>query len=312
MELKDLRYFCTTAELEHVTRAAEKLNIAQPYLTRVIHQIEAEVGGELFDKTGRRIKLNSNGEVFYKHAKKMLAGMELLHDEMDYLFDRKEQTITLMSNTESFSTHLIHAFNDISPDYSLSILQVKTNEMLDALISGEAQFALSSPPLPTDGVSDVVETIDVFSALGCILLPPGHPLLGQKSVTIDDLRNEKLITMPKGSGMRNRLQPIFDEYHYYPKILCESDNLNVITQAVQSGMGYAFVTEVIMMDYPALWENVARIEIPDVVGYYGLSYNKLAIDGRNASHFKSFIVDFFNDLTEKAKINRPPFLKQSV
>lgn len=311
MELKDLRYFCTTAELEHVTRAAEKLNIAQPYLTRVIHQIEAEVGGELFDKTGRRIKLNPNGKVFYRHAKKILVGMDLLHDEMDYLFDRKEQTITLVSNIESFSTHLIHAFNEISPDYSLSILLVKTNEILDALISGEAQFALSSPPMPTDGISDIVETINIFSALGCIILPTGHPLLGKKSVTIDDLRNEKLITMPRGSGMRNRLQPIFDEYHYYPKILCESDNLNVITQAVQSGMGYAFVTEVIMMEYPELWDNVVRIEIPDVIGHYGLSYNKHAIDGRNAAHFKSFITDFFGKLSEKAINSRPAFLKQS-
>ncbi len=309
MELKDLRYFCATAELEHVTRASEKLNIAQPYLTRVIHQIEYEVGGELFNKAGRRIKLNPNGEIFYKYAKKVLADMDILNSEMDYIFERKEHTITLMSNTESFSTHLIHAFNDSNSGYSISILQVKTNEMIDALVNGSAQFALSSPPLPTDGVADVIETIPVFDVLGCILLPPNHPLLKKDSVTIDDLREEKLITMPKGSGMRNRLQPVFDEYDYRPKILCESDNLNVITQAVQSGMGYAFVTEVIMMDYPELWGNVKKVNIPDVVGYYGLSYNKHTVNGRIEGHFKNFIVNFFNELSEKTKNARPSFLK---
>lgn len=309
MELKDLRYFCTTAELEHVTKAAEKLNIAQPYLTRVIHQIEDDVGGELFSKVGRRIKLNPNGEVFYKCAKKVLADMDILNNEMDYIFDRKEQTITLVSNTESFSTHLILAFNRKSPDYSLSILQVKTNDMIDSLVNGSAQFALSSPPLPTEGVSDVVETINIFEAVGCLLLPPNHRLLNKQAVSIDDIREEKLVTMPKGSGMRNRLQPIFDEYHYYPKIVCESDNLNVITQAVQSGVGYAFVTEVIMTDYPELWENVRKIDIPDVVGHYGLSYNKHLVNGRNAAHFKNFIVNFFDDLMEKTINTRPQFLE---
>lgn len=309
MELRELRYFCTTAEFEHVTRAAEKLNIAQPYLTRVIHQIEEEVGGELFNKDGRRIKLNSNGEMFYKYAKKVLADMDILNSEMDYLFERKERTITLVSNTESFSTHLIHAFYSSNPDYSLSIQQLKTNELADALINGDAQFVLSSPPLPTSGISDVIETIEVFGAIGCILLPPGHPLISKKSVTLDELRNEKLITMPKGSGMRNRLQPVFDENNFHPHILYESDNLNVITQAVQSGMGYAFVTEVIMMDYPELWDNVAKVQIPDVVGYYGLSYNKYSVNGRNEKHFKDFIVNFFNELSEKTKKSRPAFLE---
>ncbi|MEG1461458.1 MAG: LysR family transcriptional regulator, partial [Oscillospiraceae bacterium] len=277
--------------------------------TRVIHQIESEVDCELFSKNGRRIKLNSNGEVFYKYAKKVLADMEILFSEMDYILERREQTITLISNTESFSTQLINDFNRNSPDYSLSILQVRTNEMLDALVNGDAQFALSCPPLPVDGISDVIETINVFGAVGCLLFPSGHPLLNKKSISVDDLREEKLITMPKGSGMRNRLQPIFDVNNFHPRIICESDNLNVITQAVQSGVGYAFVTEVIMMDYPELWGNVRKVDIPDVVGYYGLSYNKHTVAGPNAANFKKFIVNFFNELSEKAIKTRPEFLE---
>lgn len=72
MDIRDLRYFCLTAELEHVSKAAEKLGIAQPYLTKIIGQIEDEFGAELFDKVGRKIKLNNDGEVFYQNAKKSL------------------------------------------------------------------------------------------------------------------------------------------------------------------------------------------------------------------------------------------------
>lgn len=299
MELKDYRYFCATAELEHVTKAADKLCITQPYLTRVIHQIEDEVGGELFDKSGRRIKLNANGKVFYKYAKRVLADIDILNNEMEYLFDRKERTITLLCNTESFSTRLIHDFNCKSPDFSVSILQTNSDEMIPSIIDGRAQFSISSPPLPTKGISDVIVSEKVFGVVGCLLLPPGHPLLAKSAVDIDDLRNEKLVTMPKGSGMRNRLQSLFDEYHFYPKILCESDNLSVIVQTVMSGFGYAFVTKLIMLDYPELWKYVRKINVPDVVGYYGICYDKFSIKGRNEAAFLDFLHEFFDDLNRQ-------------
>ncbi len=85
MELRDLRFFCLTAELQHVSKTAEKLGIAQPYLTKIIGQIEEELGTQLFDKVGRQIRLNHYGEVFYIKAKKVLADMENLYTEMDYV-----------------------------------------------------------------------------------------------------------------------------------------------------------------------------------------------------------------------------------
>ncbi len=295
MDIKDLRYFCVTAELEHITKAAEKMNIAQPYLTRVIHQIEEEAGGELFDKTGRRIRLNANGQVFYKYAKRVLADMDVLHSEMDYLFERREQTVTLTCNIESFSRRLVLAFNQEKPDYSLEVLNATYPEVVAALISGETQFALTSPPIPTDSAKDI-ETIPIFASEGLLLLPPGHPLLGQEKVGIDEIREDDLVTMPRGSGMRIRLQPIFDLFDYRPRIVLESNNLDVITSAVMAGVGIAFVTDVILADHPELRENIVRVDEPDVVGYYGLSYNRFTVEGRRAKEFLEFIKTFFSEL----------------
>lgn len=237
--------------------------------------------------------------------------MEILNSDMDYLFDRKEHTLTLVANTEAFSTQMIRAFNASNPKYALSIIQARTSGLVEALLDGTAQFALSSPPLPTEDVSDVIETRKVFSVYGIVLLPPNSPLYGKKTVTIDDIRNEKLITTPKGSGMRNRLQLLFDEYNYQPKILYESDNLNVITQGVKSGMGYAIATETMMMDYPELWDNSARLQVRDTKGHYGISYNKHIVDGRIEKNFLEFILKFFEDLHKLIEEIRPPFLTES-
>jgi len=295
MELRDLRYFCLTAEMEHVTKTANRLGIAQPFLTRVIKQIEEEIGGELFEKVGRRIRLNANGEVFYKYAKQVLADMDRLNSEMDYVFDRKEQTITLLCNTESFATRLILAFREQNPDYALSVLHATKEEMVEALTTGEAQFALSSPPIKENEGLNLI-TKQAFSARGLVLLPPGHRLLSKNPIVLDDLRGERLVTNPKKSGMRNKLQPVFDKYDFHPQIVFESNNLNMITQAVQSGFGYAFVTPLIMEDYPELCGNCVDIDIPEVIGEYGLTYNKLTVENRNARHFRDFVLSFLENL----------------
>ena len=298
MELRDLRCFCVTAELQHVTRAAEKLNIAQPYLTRIIHQLEEEVGGSLFDRDGRRILLNENGKVFYRYAKKIMDTVRAMNTEMDYIFERKEQSITLLCNIESFSIRLMQAFNKQNPPYTLSMRNVTTQEIIDSLSSGSAQFALSSPPLHCLDSAGTIETVDVFHIKGRMLFPPGHPLLRKGIVNIDDIRSEKLVTMPKESGMRNRLRPIFEDNNYQPDIVFESNNLSVITQAVMQGLGVAFITDLIIEDYPEIKPYVLPLDVPDVVGYYGLSYNKSQLENKNCLHFRNFLIDFFKELQQ--------------
>ena len=87
MELRDLRYFCTAAETEHISKAAEKLGVSQPFLTKIITQLEEELGCELFDHVGRRVKLNRYGKLLLESANKIL-------DEIDlgpYMGDYKDE-----------------------------------------------------------------------------------------------------------------------------------------------------------------------------------------------------------------------------
>ena len=64
MDIRDLRFFCLTAEMEHVTKSAEKLNVSQPFLTRVISNLEKEIGLSLFDNVGLNLRLYENGVAF--------------------------------------------------------------------------------------------------------------------------------------------------------------------------------------------------------------------------------------------------------
>lgn len=298
MELRDLRYFCLAAEMQHFTKAADRLGVAQPFLTKVIKQVEEEVGGELFEKSGRGVKLNACGEVFYKYAKRTLADMDRLYSEMDYVFERKERRITLLCNTEACFPRLTGEFRKMNADYALTLLHKTKDEMVQALVRGDAQFALCCPPIEADESLNI-ETQEIFYEIGCALLPPGHRLIGKEHITLDELRGDPLITMPPKSGMRYKLDPIFDKYDFHPEIVLETNDINIAIAAVNNGWGYAFLTTLIIDDHPEVADRVVHLELPEIKGLFGLSYNTLFENERNFSDFKAFFVQFLNDLKRR-------------
>ena len=122
MELRDLNYFCLTAELEHVSKSAERLGVSQPFLTKIIGQLEDEIGITLFDNQGRKIKLNQNGEAFYAYAKRVLVEMDNLYAGIDNLLDKQERTITILSDTEGYNTDIVLEYKKAYPQNNLSII----------------------------------------------------------------------------------------------------------------------------------------------------------------------------------------------
>lgn len=304
MDIRDLRYFCLTAELEHVSKAAEKLGIAQPYLTKIIGQLENEFGAELFDKVGRKIRLNTCGEVFYRNAKKILADVDNLYTEMDFVQEKNNRTISILCNTEAHAHGMIVEFQKKFANYALKLAYATRKEMVEALITGTADFALCDPAIDEDTEKNIVSEI-VFRDTACLLIPPGHPMHSRKSIRFEDMHGERLVTPSKGGAMRNHIDYTFEKYSVRPNIVCETHDLNLIIQAVESGLGSAFMSYSVLEKYPELRANCIEVDSPDKYGNMGLSYNRLALENRNMEDFLNFCRDYFKKLQEKidAKTN---------
>ncbi|MGI5985934.1 MAG: LysR family transcriptional regulator [Clostridiales bacterium] len=296
MEIRDLQYFCLTAELEHVTKAADKLGVAQPFLTKIIRQIEKEIGVPLFDNIGRKIKLNEYGEVFYSHAKKILTQLDNLRNDMDELIERHARTIKIMTNTESHYPEIVMAYQKFNPNYRLAISDASRDDILEALKTGEADFGLCSPPL-IDDPSKGIRTEIVFCEQSCVMLPPGHPMLGKKALRFDDMVGEALVTTSKESALRINLDHLMEKYDYHPQIVCESNDINLIIRAVKSGLGFAILPRSIVFSNPSIIKYCVESSLPDTFGDIGLSYSTSEDDARDASQFISFVKNF----TEKYK-----------
>lgn len=299
MEIRDLRFFCLTAELEHVTRAADKLGVAQPFLTKIIGQMEDELGVPLFDKTGRKIKLNKYGELVYRHGKKILAELENLHDDLDAAIDNQSYTINIITNGEFHYPELFLAFHMANPDYTLSFTYASREEAFNSLRTGEADFALCSPPLPDDPQKGV-KTEVIFKEYCCVITPPGHPLLAERRpVTVSDLSDLPLVATSKESALRLNIERRFDEYDYHPQVICESNNIDLVLRMVESGLGFTILPRTAIFSFPALRKCCLDVADSQAFGEIGLSCNQNIRDTISGSNFSSFIKTFVNNFYSK-------------
>ena len=298
MEIRDLQYFCLTAELEHVTKASDKLGVAQPFLTKVIGQIEKEVGVPLFDNIGRKIKLNEYGEVFYSHAKKILNELDNLRNDMDELMERHAHTLRLMTNTESQYPEIVMAYQKYNPDYKLAISYASREIIADALKTGEADFGICSPPL-ADDIGKGIKTDIVFRERCCVLLPPNHPMLGRKEIEFKDMIGENLVTTSRESALRINLDQLMEKYNYHPQIVCESNDINLVIRTVKSGLGFAILPRSVMFSIPSIRKYCVESALPDTVGDIGLSYSTSKSDVRETSGFVPFVKQFVQKFLEE-------------
>ena len=102
MEINQLRYFRTVAEEEHISRAAEKLNISQPALSTTIRRLENDLGVELFDHVGRTIKLNENGKILLERANRILMLIDDTENILQELARQEKKMISLAVTSPQF------------------------------------------------------------------------------------------------------------------------------------------------------------------------------------------------------------------
>ena len=300
MELRDLRYFCLVAELENVSSAAKELGVTQPYITKIINQLEKEMGVKLFDNPGRKVKLNHFGDVFYGYAKKVLMDIDNLYIGMDQVLEQHEQTVTILSDAEAYSSDIVLGYKKLHPDCNLSFTYATRKDIIEALVFGTTDFGLTTPPIETDPLKGIITEV-VLTEHACALLPPGHRYIGRESVTLEDMKGEPLVTSPRGAGMRNNIEWIFDLYNYHARIVCETNNVDLQIKAVMSGMGYAWMPHMLMFRDPELRKYCVDLNNPDAVGHIGLSYNRNTCLSKNADDLKQFIKDYFENLSKTTK-----------
>jgi DNA-binding transcriptional LysR family regulator len=198
MELRHLRYFVCVAEEQNIGRAALRLHISQPPLTRQIQQLEEQVGALLFKRTSRGVELTDAGRVLYDEACSILAqaerAAERTHKAALGLLGRIDVAI-FGSGIFGVIPQLLRRFREAYPEVSITLHTMTKEEQIDALRHRRITVAFNRLVRPTEGLC--CETILAEPLF--VALPEGAPLAARTAIAIEELRDQPLVLFPTGS-----------------------------------------------------------------------------------------------------------------
>ncbi|GAB3924039.1 LysR substrate-binding domain-containing protein [Kribbella albertanoniae] len=198
LSLQQLRGFVAVAEELHYGRAAQRLNLTQPPLTRQIQGIERSLGVRLFDRTGRGVRLTAAGDAFLDHARRVLALLEVAPEAARRAADGHTGTLRIAFTAigaYAVLADFLTTVGEYAPAVTAELTELVSPDQFAALAKLEIDIGLVRPPIPDQFASVLVHSEDLVLAV-----PADHPLaVGDSAVSLADVTEEYIGYSPEGS-----------------------------------------------------------------------------------------------------------------
>jgi DNA-binding transcriptional LysR family regulator len=241
MELRHLRYFLAVAEELHFGRAAARVHIAQPPLSKQIQQLEKELGIQLFKRTRRSVELTDAGKIFQSEAYNALACLEkgILKARLASRGEAGWLSIGFIgSSTYEVLPSLLREFRRKYPEVELVLQEIQSSEQNQALRERRIHVSFARFPKPEQGL--IFET--VYKERLIAALPTSHYLNRKKSVKLSDLANEPFILFPhQPSAHADNTIQVFANANLSPQIVQTVEEMHTALGLVAAGIGVTLV-----------------------------------------------------------------------
>lgn len=252
MELHQLEYFVAVAEEASFTRAAARVHVAQPGVSAQVRRLESELGQQLLDRTGRSVRLTEAGSAvlpFARAALDAVTNVRLAVDELAGLV-RGQVTVGMVSGCAlPVLAELLAGFHKRYPGVAISLTEDNSDRLVEMLGDGRLDLALvgSAGPGEPPGIGTAVLVDEELVAA----VPSGHPLAHSKTIAIKALRDEPLVSLPRGTGVRAALDAACAAAGFEPRIVFEASALPMVVTMAAQGLGLAAVPESVANMPPA-------------------------------------------------------------
>ena len=248
MELRHLRYFVAVAEEQNVTRAAARLFVSQPPLTRQIRDLEEELGVALFERTGKSIALTDAGRLFLEEARDCLARVDQAVARVRSFAGREAEVLNIgyaPSPTVEILPRIMKRLKEAYPGLKIQLHDHSSPEMLAGLREGSLQAALMVEP--TRRALSGLKFQPLIDYPMVLAVSPDHPWSGRSWVKVSDAVKEPVVAYAR---------EIFPDYH---ELLArtlgakvrklqfaeECDSGLSLIAAVESGKGVCFTASIL-------------------------------------------------------------------
>ncbi len=244
MEFHQLRYFVAAAEQLSMSRAAERVHVSQPALSRQIALLEDELGVPLFDRIRKRIHLTDAGRFFLSKAKQLLCDAELSAQQVREQFAGIRKTLRLGfigPFLDDLVAPAVREFQQRHPKSKVSLFDLPPRAQVDRLRQHELDAAILGNIDDRDRAHLNVKRLSRHRM--AIVVPEGHPGAGRKSMKLAALKDDDWVSLSDTSfpGRRGFLTECCGTAGFVPRITSEADSLPLMLAAIATGGGVGII-----------------------------------------------------------------------
>jgi DNA-binding transcriptional LysR family regulator len=239
MELHQLEYFVAVAEEASFTRAAARVHVAQPGVSAQVRRLEAELGQQLLDRSGRSVRLTDVGAAVLPFARAALDAVQGARQTVDQLAGlvRGQVTVGMVNGCALPDlARLLAAFHARYPGVAITLTEDGSDHLVELLSHGQLDLAVIGTAGPaTPGVETRVLLDDELVAA----VSRDDPLTARQAVTVADLADQPLICLPRGTGVRAALDAGCTAAGVEPRVVLEASALPMVARLAATGLGVA-------------------------------------------------------------------------
>ena len=248
MELRHLRYFVAVAEMENVSRAAVKLHVSQPALSKQIRDLEDEIGFCLLERTAKSVRLTEAGRAFLEEARAILkhAGDAVLKGRaVAGKFETELRVGDWPLGTGRIMPALLHAYQQAIPNVHVRLHDWSVYQDIAGVRDGRLQLAIVVAPPKANALNDFLFQ-ELRTARLCLAVSSSHRFARRKSVSLTDAARERFVGLIREChpAYQEHLASIFARVNPKPHIVEEHDGWTGLFSAVGAGTGVAICSDV--------------------------------------------------------------------
>lgn len=297
MQLLHLYYFKLLAENEHLLNTAKAIHISPPALSTTISRLEDELQVNLFDRVGRKIKLNENGKILYIHVCNIFAELDNIKRELSKTTSEQKDIVYVGVSAQSLWTDVISSFMQMHPvvtikHASLTLQQLQNPEVLDqydlvitdvgdiANKSWEHEFIIEDPPT--------------------LLVNRDHPFAQRRTISLSEAQEEPFIALSKGYSSRAYFENACKQSGFIPKIVAEVDYI-LRTRLIEHNYGIAFSSVLGARAIHSPLIKMVRVKYPPNPRMQTVFWKTGVANSDSVIQFRDYLINVYqnNDLYKK-------------
>lgn len=274
MDLRQIRYFLTVAEERNITRAAERLHLSQPPLSRALMDLEEELGCTLIIRGKRHVTLTPEGLALKRRGEQILALADIAKSEITDVKKGLSGTLYLGhvdSNGPSLAAEWISSFKNEYPNVTYNLWCGTVDDLTYRMKSGLLELAITMTPLNTEQLDGITVFRDQWAAI----IPGSHPLARnkKKTVTPQDLANTDLIISSRHSR-EEEIRSWFESTGKEPRFIVKTAHSSNASKLVDKNIGIAIFPASVAKNISADSNVVIKTIAPEKNVEYVLSWDK--------------------------------------